>query len=555
MIRSGLWRLGHSFCSVGVLIGTLFFAASLTPSLVPRSFTLQGLLSGCSFAAGYGIGVFVRWLWFYMGLPAFSPSVARNTKWSAAVICGIVTAIFLWTASAWQNSIRLPMGLEPVESGRPLEVGAIAFVVFVAILMVARLFALVRTTSSGRLKRHIPPRVANVLGLAMAGLVFWSVVDGVVFRFGLRAADTSFRQLDALIQTDLDRPTNPLATGSDRSLIGWDDLGRMGRRFVASGPTAEAIEAFTDRAALEPIRVYVGLNTAETPAERARLAVQEMLRVGAFERELLVIVTPTGTGWVDPAAMDPLEYLHDGNVASVAVQYSYLTSWLSLLIEPGYGAETARALFTEVYRRWRAMPDESRPRLYLHGLSLGALNSDLSVDLFDVVGDPFQGALWSGPPFSTPTWRTATADREPGSPAWLPRFGDGSVMRFTNQHNHLDTAAAPWGPLRIVYLQYASDPVTFFDPAAFYREPQWMQDARAPDVSPALRWTPVVTLLQLGLDMALATTTPIGFGHVYAARHYIDGWVALTEPLGWNENDILRLKDHFADRPRPEGAD
>lgn len=549
------WRIGRSLCSVGVLIGTLFFAASLTPSLVPRSFLLQGVLSGCSFAAGYAIGVFLRWLWFYMGLPPFSARTERLTTWSAALFGGAVVASFLWTASEWQNSIRVPMGLDPVETARPLEVGLIAAAVFFAILMVARLFTLVHATSSRRMKRFIPPRIANVLAVLLAGLVFWSVVDGVLFRFGLRAADTSFRQLDALMQSEFSPPGAAFKTGSAASLIGWDDLGRMGRRFVASGPGAADIAAVSGRAASEPIRVYVGLNSAPTHAARAQLALAELIRVGAFERSVLVLVTPTGTGWIDPAAMDPLEYLHDGDVASVAVQYSYLTSWLALLIEPGYGADATRALFTAVYRHWSDLPQDERPRLYLHGLSLGALNSDLSVDLFDIVGEPFQGALWSGPPFSTPTWNAAVADRQPGSPAWLPRFRDGSVMRFTNQQNHLDDGFAPWGPLRIVFLQYASDPVTFFEPTAVYREPAWMQGARAPDVSDALRWTPVVTQLQLALDMALATTTPTGFGHVYAHEDYIDAWISLTEPQGWDGNDIARLKAHFADSPRPPDAD
>ncbi len=553
MVRKLVMRVGRSFCAVGVLIGTLFFAVSLTPSLLPRSFQLQGLLSGVSFAAGYGIGVFLRWLWFYMGLPPFSRQIERWTKWIAATLCGVVTAIFLWKASEWQDSIRTIMGLEPVEGARPLEVGVLAFAVFLVILLVARFFALIRTAVSGWMKRHIPPRIANVIGVAVALIVFASVVDGVVFRYGLRAADTSFQQLDALIQPDLAPPSDPSKTGSAASLVDWDALGRMGRRFVSSGPGAAEIEAFTGEPAIEPLRVYVGLNTADTSAGRARLALEEMIRIGAFEREVLVIVTPTGTGWIDPAAMDTLEYLHGGDVASVAVQYSYLTSWLSLLIEPGYGAETARALFSEVYRTWRAMPQQSRPQLYLHGLSLGALNSDLSVDLFDIVGEPFDGALWSGPPFSSRTWRQATADREQGSPAWLPRFGDGSVMRFMNQEGPAE-GIAPWGPLRIVYLQYGSDPVIFFEPAALYREPDWMKGPRAPDVSPSLRWTPVVTLLQLGLDMALATTTPIGFGHVYASEHYIDAWVDLTEPA-WAEDDIARLKAYFAERPRPEGSD
>jgi uncharacterized membrane protein len=258
---------------------------------------------------------------------------------------------------------------------------------------------------------------------------------------------------------------------------------------------------------------------------------------------------PTGTGWIDPAAMNTVEYLHNGDVASVAIQYSYLLSWLSLLVEPGYGGEAARALFTEVYNYWTTLPKESRPKLYLHGLSLGAMSSEFSTDLFEVLGDPFQGALWSGPPFTSRIWRSVTDRRNPGSPAWRPRFRDGSIVRFTAQKNALSLPGAKWGPMRVVYLQYASDPVTFFDYHSLYREPDWMIAPRGPDVSPELRWYPIVTLLQLGLDMAMATTTPIGYGHVYAPQHYIDAWIEVTDVQGWSAADIARLKQKFAQRP------
>ena len=95
---------------------------------------------------------------------------------------------------------------------------------------------------------------------------------------------------------------------------------------------------------MEPLRVYVGLNSAETVEQRAELALAELKRVGAFDRAVMVIATPTGTGWVDPAGIarrDPLSR----RVLSVSVQYSYLPSWLSLLVEPDTGAETARAVF------------------------------------------------------------------------------------------------------------------------------------------------------------------------------------------------------------------
>jgi len=258
-------------------------------------------------------------------------------------------------------------------------------------------------------------------------------------------------------------------------------------------------------------------------------------------------VVPTGTGWMDPAAMDTLEYLHDGDTAVVAMQYSYLTSWISLLVQPGYSTDSGRALFHAVYAHWTKMPHDARPRLYVHGLSLGAYGSQQSVRLHEVIADPIQGALWSGPPFSSPIWSGATRNRNPGTPEWLPTYGDGAILRFTNQQNHLDDAPAPWGPMRLVFLQYASDPITFFTSDALWRKPDWMKAPVGPDVSPELRWYPVVTLLQLGLDMAIALAVPIGHGHYYAPQHYVDGWVAVTQPEGWSPDDVERLKTTVAE--------
>lgn len=74
-----------------------------------------------------------------------------------------------------------------------------------------------------------------------------------------------------------------------------------------------------------------------------------------FDRSTLIVITPTGTGWIDPAAMDAVEYLCDGDVASVAVQYSYLNSPLSLLFQSEYGAAAARALLAEIYGYWTTL--------------------------------------------------------------------------------------------------------------------------------------------------------------------------------------------------------
>lgn len=93
----------------------------------------------------------------------------------------------------------------------------------------------------------------------------------------------------------------------------------------------------------------------------------------------------------------------------------------------------------------------------------------------------------------------------------------------------------------MVYLQYPSDPIVFFDPAVLYRSPEWLT-VRASDVSPQLRWYPVVTFLQLVLDMALAQTAPVGFGHVYAPQNYLDAWVEITQPPDWTERSLSDLR-------------
>lgn len=548
-------RFVASLSTPGLLTATLFFAASLTPSLLPRTWGMQGVLSGLSLAAGYGLGVLARALWRYLELPAPGVRTHRILVLTAAAVSLATAFLFLRQAAEWQNSIRVLMVLDPVDSAHPFRVGGIAVLVAVALLAVGRLFQLTWRAIARRLGRFLPRRVANVAGGVLAVALFWSVGNGLLIQRVVRGLDASFQQVDALIERHLEPPSHPRRTGSTASLVAWHDLGRRGREFVSTAPTRDELAAFFQHAreagesgevgevpVREPIRVYVGLNSAETIEERARLALEELIRVGGFERSVLVLATPTGTGWLDPGALRAVEFLHRGDVATVAVQYSYLASWLSLLAEGEYGVETAREVFAQVYGYWTSLPRDGRPKLYLHGLSLGALNSELAADFYDFIGDPFHGALWSGPPFRSVHWRVHTQQRKAGSPAWLPRFRDGSVVRFTNQENHLEIPGAVWGPVRIVYLQYASDPITFFDPRSVFRQPAWMAEPRGPDVSPALRWYPVVTMLQLAVDMAAGDKAPMGYGHVYAPEHYVDAWVAVSDPEGWSLEEIARLK-------------
>ena len=78
---------------------------------------------------------------------------------------------------------------------------------------------------------------------------------------------------------------------------------------MIAGPGRDEIAAFWDAPTHQPVRIYVGLTASETVEERAKLAFDELRRVGGFGREYLILATPTGSAWLDPGAMDTLEYM------------------------------------------------------------------------------------------------------------------------------------------------------------------------------------------------------------------------------------------------------
>ena len=541
-LRSGLRR---PVSTLGLLVAVIFFGLSLTPSMVPRSPELQGALGGVIAALGYLIWWLAAGLLDWIGLYS-ERRVSRPGRLSLMGVSAVIAMIFLWKDADWQNSIQRAWGLPPLEAWAPLSVAAIAVVVFVILLIVGRLFRGLAMRLQVRSLRILPPRMAQAAGIGIAVVVFAAIIDGVAVRGVLRTIDTGARLADAIIPPDLAPPETTRVSGGPGSLLDWDDLGRWGRNFVSSGPTAEEIASFWNAPARQPIRVYTGLNAAETPDARAQLAFDELMRAGGFERQVLVIAMPTGSGWLDPGGMDTLDYITRGNVATVAVQYSYLPSPVSVVVDPMRGVAEAQALFDKVYRHWTAMPVDTRPRLYLHGLSLGAFLSQETVPLLDLYAEPIDGALWTGSPYLSEFWRMVQARRHPDSPAWRPRFGNGSLIRTRNQQGGLQRFDAAWGPMRFVFLQYGSDPIVFFDWSLAWSRPDWLTGERAPDLSPKMRWIPMITVFQVGLDMAVALGT-LGYGHDYVARHYIPAWAETLAPDGWTAHDEARLQAHLSD--------
>ncbi|WP_305985650.1 alpha/beta-hydrolase family protein [Roseibium sp. MMSF_3544] len=540
VIRNGL-------SAVSLVVAVSCFGAALTPSLMPRDPLVQAALAAVAASLGYEIGMLVRSLWRYLEIPDFKGAMVW-IWWALALAMSAGILIYsLSKAASWQNATRAAVDLPPLDTAAPVYIFAVGGLIFLGLWIFFRIAGVIRRFVARQLDRVLPRKVGIVLSVALVGWLFWALIDGALVRSAFRAADASFEAADILIEPDVAQPQDPLKTGSASSLVKWHEMGRWGRHFVATAPTIEEISEFQSGPVQEPVRVYVGRRSADTAEERAKLALEELIRVGGFDRSTLVVMVPVGTGWMDPGAHDTLDFMLSGDVATVSVQYSYLTSVLSLLAHPDYGVEQSRKLFDMVYDYWTELPKDTRPEFYVHGLSQGAFNSQATLPLFDMLGDPIQGAMWAGSPFFSRYWSEVRDHRNPGSPAWRPTFGNGSLVRVMDQYGGLDGDFRPWGPIRSVFLNYGSDPIVNFTFDSSVRPPAWLNQPRAPDVSEKLSWFPVVTMLQLALDSMFALDVP-RFGHYYVAPDYIDAWAAVVEPEGWSPQRAEELKDIFSRR-------
>ncbi|WP_241963249.1 alpha/beta hydrolase [Paracoccus suum] len=548
-------RVGRSLgvSLLPLFLGLVLFAASLTPSLIPRAWAVQGALGGLVAALGYMIGRLLLTLWRALELPMLRGRAALYGHLIAAIPVLMALVLCLGHARGWQNGIRSRMGMELIDTIDVPNMVLVAVTVLAVLLLLGGLVQGAFDRLRARLYRHMPRRTANVAGLLIVIVALTiGTRDGVLDRV-VRALDESYTTAQELFDTAPPAPADPRTPGSAASLVDWGSMGQPGRNFVTGGPDGAAIAAFSGRPAKNPIRVYVGLAEADTAEARADRALEELIRLGGFDRKVLIVAMPTGTGWLDPGSFDVVEYMQDGDIASVAVQYSYLQSPLALLLETRAGLDQARALIRAVHRHWRSLPRDSRPRLYIHGLSLGAWASMYGTDLFSLLDSPINGALWAGPPFPSARWNEAMAERNPGTPYVAPQVGESRLIRFAS-HTQDAGGAQGWGDMRLMFLQYSSDPIVFYEPASFWRPPVWMREAPAPDVSPDLTFTPVVTQFQLVVDMILATSAPAGHGHSYYARDYIGPWVAVTDPEGWTQADSDRLAAH-CNRGFQQGCD
>jgi uncharacterized membrane protein len=547
----------------GLVLAVLFWIPALTPTLIPRAPMTQAVVNAVVLAIAYGlgslIGLGVRVLWKRRS--RHFPAVTRRVAWVTLGIgwlIGLAVGMPLWLA--WQNDQRAVMGMAALDGVDALLMVVLSIVIGVVLVVVGRLIGSA-VVGVVRLSRRVMPSLpaAVPVGLAvfvvLLGFVGWAAWEGVT-----ALAESTHRAQNAGTDEGTLQPESPSVSGSAESLVAWDTLGRQGRNFVSGATSLEQLRQFHEpnAALIEPVRVYVGVESARSVPERAELAVRELERAGGFDRDVLAVWVPTGTGWTIPEAAEALEQLHGGDTAVVAVQYSVLPSLLAVLMEPGREVETGLALFDAVHARWLDLPADRRPRIVLFGKSLGTAGVeapfagvDAAESVANLISDT-DGALIVGAKLSNPIHAQVTRERDQDSPVWEPVFDGGRSVRFLNRDPAQAAMSSPWPAPRIVYLQHPSDPVPFWGVDALWKPPEWLDQPRGFDVPSAAGWYPIASAAHAVADMIFQLDTPPGFGHVYSTE-YVKGWTSVIPPDGWTEADTARLDAFvYRDPPTPE---
>jgi len=407
-----------------------------------------------------------------------------------------------------------PLPLPPVT--RSLLIGAAVSAGLHGMAIAEGLFA--RGLAAG-IRRAVPGvgRAAGVVGHAAAlGVTVAGLGAGMEYLD--RRAEAGGSAIDAAYTTPPDVGT---VSGCPASAVAWTSLSREGVRFVNLALTRQEIADVTGAPVEDvkaPVRAFAGLASGPTVDVRVDLVMEDLARLGAFERSVLCVASPTGSGYVNYVAAETLEYLTRGDCATVALQYSLRPSFLSL-DRVAMGREQNRALLHALEWRLQGMPEGRRPRLVGFGESLGAHTMQDAFLHEGVAGLHRVGmdrALFLGTPAGSKWAKQWRLDPKKSDP-------DGEVAEVASYDEWLALSDDDRARCRYVLLSHHEDPITRFEPALIVQEPGWLGPAggRPPGISHLASWYPlttfVLTLVDVKNAMSVTPGTFFARGHDYRA--------------------------------------
>ena len=540
----------------GLVVGLVLLWFSLGSSLLPRSAMMQGIVSALSLAFGYAIGVLVwflvRWVSDLVSEGLDVDSIPSVVGWVALGGIAITAAVAIVRWPAWQTSQGELVGVDPLGLVDGIKAVGWSIVVFAVLLGVARLIRgavwALDVFNSRHMSIHVARGVTVVILVALAGGLYYYIASSGLTSF----ANARFAGGDTVTLEGVTEPTNSEVSGSPQSLVEWNDLGFQGRTFTGVATTVEDITSYHGSAegVRPPIRVYAGLNSAEGTDDRAQLVVDELIRTDAQDREVLMLVATTGTGWVDPLAAAALEYMYRGDTAIAAMQYSFLPSWTSFILDTATAMESGVAINEAVIQWWQTLPEDNRPRLVAFGESLGSLGSEAAYDQGSLdeslafIQSSVDGALWVGPTDANAVRQQLLAERDPSSPVWMPVYDNGAIVRLENQPGGHDPFDSSWAAPRVVYYHHGSDPVGYWNWETLWTAQEWTDKPVGPDVPDSVRWIPFTTFTQVVVDLINGFSASVGHGHNYNDT-FVEGWSIVAPYDGWTAADTDALQAHL----------
>jgi uncharacterized membrane protein len=539
---SKLVRYFQSYNYLGFVVGSLFVFASFLPSLLPRGMALQGLLSAVLFCIGYGLGVLAS-----LVIREFKPKEPAPETKSVTVrislgVAAVIYVICLFLYVQWQHEAAQLVSRQPTNAASVLGITLILLLTAVLIILISRSIVSLGRWLRRLVRRFLPPRLAYGLTIVLTVLVVVGLVNGVIFNATRSFLNEAFGTKNGTTSEGVTKPTVAELSGSPQSLIKWESLGRQGRSFVSNGQNTKKLAEFSGAAATQPVRIYSGLESADDTTARAQLAVRDLKRAGGFDRRVLVVVTTTGTGWVDEQGVEGLEYMYNGDTAMVAMQYSYLPSWLSFLVDQSKAQDAGIELYNAVLAEWQKLPLESRPKLVVFGESLGSFGGESAFTGWSSFKATANGAVWVGPPNFNHLWSATTAARDVGSPEILPVVDKGETVRYATQESDLSVVPlSQWQSPRAVYLQNPSDPIVWWSPHLLFNKPDWLKEKPGADVNPDMFWLPIITFWHVTGDMAFSTGVPDNHGHKYGTMPTA-AWSYVAPPDGWTTQQTEKLR-------------
>ena len=263
--------------------------------------------------------------------------------------------LFLVLGTRWQQELRVRLDMERLETYDILRLVGVGVLTFAVLLLIARLL---------RLGTRLDRPAARPVGAAAGGVRPRVCSSWLPAR--RRRRRTSLRgNLLAVAEPDRVGDQRPHDRRRRHGAARRPALGQPGvrRRLGHAGPAGPRRSSATGADRSASSTAFAGRPATRADPGVRRASTRRRRRRGARRSWWCASWTgparstapwsgsspPTGTGWVDSDVTDSLEYMYAGDTALVSMQYSYLPSWISFMVDrskvsgDGAGADRRRA--------------------------------------------------------------------------------------------------------------------------------------------------------------------------------------------------------------------